>query len=176
MSSSTTDWTRRAFLGAAGAGLAITAIGRRAAAQQQPAAPARAGARPVSIASGNGLRATTMTRDMLKNGADPLDAIVEGVKIIEDDPADNSVGYGGLPNEEGVVELDAGAARQHERQHGGGGGQAEGGREGGFHCGLWMVGAEGRTGARLPPRRGNLGKARGVRAARSVVRTAIAGG
>src|SRR5262249_52923922 len=36
-----------------------------------------------------------------------LDAIVAGVKIVEDDPNDTSVGYGGLPNEDGVVELDA---------------------------------------------------------------------
>ncbi len=103
------EWTRRAFLGAAGAGLALGAVAERAAARRQgPPAPAQGGGmRPVSIASGNGLRATSITRDMLKMGSDPLDAIVEGVKIIEDDPADNSVGYGGLPNEEGIVELDA---------------------------------------------------------------------
>ncbi len=105
---SDSDWTRRAFLGAAGAGLALGAMGRRASARQQAGAAAPAApTRPVAIASGNGLRATSMTRDMLKIGADPLDAIVEGVKIIEDDPQDNSVGYGGLPNEEGIVELDA---------------------------------------------------------------------
>src|SRR5262249_45462896 len=40
-------------------------------------------------------------------GADPLDAIVEGVKIQELDPSDTSVGYGGLPNADGVVQLDA---------------------------------------------------------------------
>ncbi|MGI8744164.1 MAG: N(4)-(beta-N-acetylglucosaminyl)-L-asparaginase [Bryobacteraceae bacterium] len=44
---------------------------------------------------------------MLKTGADTLDAVVAGVNIVELDPKDNSVGYGGLPNEEGVVELDA---------------------------------------------------------------------
>jgi N4-(beta-N-acetylglucosaminyl)-L-asparaginase len=36
-----------------------------------------------------------------------LDAIVAGIKIVEDDPSDMSVGYGGLPNEDGIVELDA---------------------------------------------------------------------
>jgi N4-(beta-N-acetylglucosaminyl)-L-asparaginase len=36
-----------------------------------------------------------------------LDAIVAGIKIVEDDPNDDSVGYGGLPNEEGVVQLDS---------------------------------------------------------------------
>lgn len=39
--------------------------------------------------------------------ADPLDAVVAGVALVEDDPTDHSVGLGGLPNEDGVVELDA---------------------------------------------------------------------
>lgn len=63
--------------------------------------------KPVVIASGNGLAAVNKAMEMLRGGADPCDAVVQGVKIIEDDPKDNSVGYGGLPNEEGVVELDA---------------------------------------------------------------------
>jgi len=44
---------------------------------------------------------------MIRTGADTLDAVIAGVNINEDDPEDNSVGYGGLPNELGVVELDA---------------------------------------------------------------------
>ncbi len=44
---------------------------------------------------------------MLHSGADTLDAVVAGVNIVELDPKDHSVGYGGLPNEEGVVELDS---------------------------------------------------------------------
>src|SRR5207245_8146495 len=43
----------------------------------------------------------------LQEGADPLDAAVAGVNLVEDDPADMTVGYGGVPNEEGVVQLDA---------------------------------------------------------------------
>jgi N4-(beta-N-acetylglucosaminyl)-L-asparaginase len=43
----------------------------------------------------------------MTGGTDTLDAGVEGVKIQELDPEDNSVGYGGLPNEAGVVQLDA---------------------------------------------------------------------
>ena len=45
--------------------------------------------------------------EILKAGGDPLDAVIAGVNIVEDDPDDMSVGYGGLPNEDGVVELDA---------------------------------------------------------------------
>ena len=59
------------------------------------------------VASANGLRATEKAMELLKSGSDPLDAILAGVNIIEDDPNDMSVGLGGLPNEDGVVELDA---------------------------------------------------------------------
>lgn len=60
-----------------------------------------------AVASGNGIRATEKAMELLKVGSDPLDAVIAGVNIVEEDPNDRSVGYGGLPNEEGVVELDA---------------------------------------------------------------------
>ena len=59
------------------------------------------------VSSGNGLRATEKAMELLRQGSDPLDAVIAGVNIIEEDPDDTSVGYGGLPNEDGVVELDA---------------------------------------------------------------------
>jgi len=67
------------------------------------------GGRPKNtvIASSNGLRACSRAMQMLRANRDTLDAVIAGVNIQEDDPEDNSVGYGGLPNEEGVVELDA---------------------------------------------------------------------
>jgi N4-(beta-N-acetylglucosaminyl)-L-asparaginase len=75
--------------------------------------------RPVVISSANvsrapngeifngGLACVTKAMEMIKAGEDTLDAVVAGVNIVEDDPRDSSVGYGGLPNEEGDVELDA---------------------------------------------------------------------
>lgn len=63
--------------------------------------------RPIVIASGNGLQATAKAMELIQGGADALDAVIAGVNLVEDDPRDNSVGYGGLPNEDGVVELDA---------------------------------------------------------------------
>jgi N4-(beta-N-acetylglucosaminyl)-L-asparaginase len=45
--------------------------------------------------------------DMVVAGADPLDAVIAGVNMVELDPNDMTVGLGGLPNEEGVVQLDA---------------------------------------------------------------------
>ncbi len=59
------------------------------------------------IASHNGLAATRTAFELLQAGQDTLDAVVAGVMEVEDDPQDTSVGYGGLPNEEGIVELDA---------------------------------------------------------------------
>lgn len=64
-------------------------------------------ARPVVIASDNGIRGVKKAYDMIVEGADTLDAIIAGVNIQELDPEDQSVGLGGLPNEEGVVQLDA---------------------------------------------------------------------
>lgn len=59
------------------------------------------------IASDNGIRATEKAMEVMLQGGDPLDAVIAGVNIVEEDPNDTSVGYGGIPNEEGVVELDA---------------------------------------------------------------------
>ncbi len=61
----------------------------------------------VSIASANGLMAITKAIEVMRSGGSTLDAVIAGVNIVEDDPEDSSVGYGGLPNEEGVVELDS---------------------------------------------------------------------
>ena len=69
--------------------------------------PSRWAAKPVAVASANGLRGVQKAFDMLMQGADTLDSVVEGVKIQELDPNDDSVGYGGLPNADGVVQLDA---------------------------------------------------------------------
>jgi N4-(beta-N-acetylglucosaminyl)-L-asparaginase len=64
--------------------------------------------RPAVIASANGLRGVKVAYDMIaQRGADPLDAAIAGVNIQELDPDDQSVGLGGLPNAEGVVQLDA---------------------------------------------------------------------
>ena len=63
--------------------------------------------RNIVIASSNGLRACSRAMELLTAGQDTLDAVIAGVNINEEDPEDSSVGYGGLPNEEGIVELDA---------------------------------------------------------------------
>src|SRR5258706_9000329 len=82
----------------------------------QAAAGRSGGGKPLVIASANGNvyknggrqagveRAFTM---MTSGGADVLDALIAGVTICELDPAEDSVGYGGLPNADGVVQLDS---------------------------------------------------------------------
>jgi N4-(beta-N-acetylglucosaminyl)-L-asparaginase len=71
------------------------------------AAVAPAGTRPLIVSAGNGFHHLDDGMDVLKSGGDTLDAVLAVVTKVEDDPNDDSVGYGGLPNEEGVVELDA---------------------------------------------------------------------
>lgn len=93
--------TRRGFF--AITGLSAAAIAARKALAR--ATPGPGG--PVAISSANGLLTTARAVEILKAGGDPLDACVEGVRIVEDDPNDNTVGLGGLPNEDGIVELDA---------------------------------------------------------------------
>jgi N4-(beta-N-acetylglucosaminyl)-L-asparaginase len=69
--------------------------------------------RPDFIAVGSaprfngGLNACTKAVDVMKSGGDTLDAVIQGVNIVELDPREDSIGYGGLPNEDGIVELDA---------------------------------------------------------------------
>jgi len=65
------------------------------------------GSRPVVVGSTNGLKAAELAVQRMRDGADPLDAVVAGANLVEDDPKDMSVGYGGIPNEDGVVQLDA---------------------------------------------------------------------
>jgi N4-(beta-N-acetylglucosaminyl)-L-asparaginase len=59
------------------------------------------------ISSANGFAHLGDGMQVLKSGGDPLDAVLEVVTKVEDDPNDDSVGFGGLPNEDGVVQLDA---------------------------------------------------------------------
>ena len=96
--------TRRGFLGAAGVAAVSLRLPSLGAA---PALLRRRTARAAAVSSANGLRAVSRAMELMLQGTDTLDAAIEGVKIQELDPNDNSVGYGGLPNEDGVVQLDA---------------------------------------------------------------------
>ena len=103
--------SRRQFLetgAAAAAGLAFTTPQTAAALDRRTLQAGAGAARPVVIASANGLRGVQRAYDMIaRDRADTLDAIIAGVNIQELDPDDQSVGLGGLPNADGVVQLDA---------------------------------------------------------------------
>jgi N4-(beta-N-acetylglucosaminyl)-L-asparaginase len=82
---------------------------------QGPTVVTRGGVRPIVISSANGHRhknggtqtAVERAFSMMSQGGDVLDALIAGVNIVELDPEDTSVGYGGLPNADGIVQLDA---------------------------------------------------------------------
>jgi len=106
------ELNRRDFVKTAATG-ALAAV-PRAAFGQVPAV--RGGrVRPVVVAAANGhqskdARNATCVQtayELIVQGGDVLDALIAGVNIVELDPDDTSVGYGGLPNADGVVQLDA---------------------------------------------------------------------
>ena len=114
-----TNKTRREFLkNSAATGIAAPAILRSTARANQAHLPlvvssSNVSRSPDGQAFQGGIACVTRAMEMIKNGRDTLEAVVAGVNIVENDPRDNSVGYGGLPNEEGEVELelDDGAKR-----------------------------------------------------------------
>ncbi len=106
-------FARRSLLGGAlaagAAGLACGTTPARSVQDPRSSAPARAARKgyPILVGSTNALAGMKLHYAKLLEGADPLDVAIEVVKIAEADPEDTSVGLGGLPNEEGVVQLDA---------------------------------------------------------------------
>ncbi|PCH81426.1 MAG: asparaginase [Planctomycetota bacterium] len=95
--------TRRSLLGVAAAGAATAVLPRGLRGSALLAKPKS----PVAISSANGLRTVAEAWRLAQDGMRPVSAAVKGVAIVEADPNDMSVGYGGLPNEQGVVQLDA---------------------------------------------------------------------
>jgi N4-(beta-N-acetylglucosaminyl)-L-asparaginase len=101
--------SRRDFLGTAVAGsLSLGLLDPRSHGQEsKKSEAASSGKRPIIISAHNGLAYLDDGYALLASGGDTLDAALKVVRGPEDDPNDTSVGLGGLPNEEGVVELDA---------------------------------------------------------------------
>lgn len=102
---------RRGFLAAVG-GAAFAPVSLSVASSGAVRAPGDEHRGKCVIASGNGLwkdgkGCVVEAMARIDAGQDPVDAVVAGVTLVEDDPTDHSVGYGGLPNEHGVVQLDA---------------------------------------------------------------------
>ena len=85
------------------------------------------GTKPIIVGSANGFMdknsgprtAVEVAYMQVGQGADILDALIAGVNIVELDPTDSSVGYGGMPNADGVVQLDACCMHGAKRRAGG---------------------------------------------------------
>ena len=102
--------TRRDFVTAAGAMTSaslLAALESPLAAAEQPTPQFPAAKRAVIISKYTGAQSMDGAYELMRRGGDTLDAALFMCKVQEDDPLDDSVGLGGLPNEEGEVELDA---------------------------------------------------------------------
>ncbi len=105
--------TRRQFVSRAAVASAAAAAHPLFA--QAPAVLTRGPVRPTVVASANGAKFTNggprtcvaEAFERMARGEDILDALIAGVNILELDPEEDSVGFGGLPNADGVVQLDS---------------------------------------------------------------------
>src|SRR5580700_5591195 len=121
------NWTRRKFFLSTLAG-SLAASSRRMFGASVPVGEAAfplvgtqasfKAARPLIVCAANGFQHLNDGMEILKSGGDTLDAVLAVVTKVEDDPNDDSVGYGGLPNEDGVVELDASVMHGPSRRAG----------------------------------------------------------
>src|ERR1700734_2622428 len=109
MTFSRRDFVKTSLLGAVAAGVGTQARGEESEQGAAPERDAQSGPhkRPIIVCANNGYAYLENAFAFLKGGGDTLDAALKVVRGPEDDPNDDSVGLGGIPNEEGVVELDA---------------------------------------------------------------------
>ena len=121
-----TEINRREFVRATTAA-AVAAASPAAAFGQAPTMMTPKNLKPLVVSSANGHsvknggQQTCIEKafSMIASGADVLDAVIAGVNIVELDPADSSVGFGGLPNADGVVQLDSCCMHGPKRRAGG---------------------------------------------------------
>lgn len=107
-------WTRRRFFLSTLASGVVAGTGRifggasvaRASGEPQTGIVGK-GTRPLIVSAHNGLKHLDAGMQVLRTTGETLDAVLAVVTKVEDDPSDHTVGYGGLPNEDGVVQLDA---------------------------------------------------------------------
>ena len=104
MACSRRDFMGAALLGSLSLGVNGVTSGQKS---QGAAAGPKVAKKPVLISAANGFNYLDAGYELLRKGSDTLDAALRVVRGPEDDPNDDSVGLGGLPNEEGVVELDS---------------------------------------------------------------------
>jgi len=115
---------RREFVVSSAAGIAAAAHTRASA---KAPAVIRQSLKPLVVSSANGFEyknggtktGIEIAFGMITEGKDVLDAVLAGVNVCELDPEETSVGYGGLPNADGVVQLDASCMHGPKKRAGG---------------------------------------------------------
>jgi N4-(beta-N-acetylglucosaminyl)-L-asparaginase len=110
LSFSRRDFVKTSVLGAVAAGVGTRAQGEESkpsAGSHEQDTQTGSHKRPIIVCANNGYAYLEDAFVFLKGGGDTLDAALRVVRGPEDDPNDDTVGLGGIPNEEGVVELDA---------------------------------------------------------------------
>ncbi len=118
---------RRDFVLTSAAGLAAAAATPRTLFGQGPTMMTPRSVKPIVVSSANGHRfknggtktCVETAFEGIVRGDDVLDSLIAGVNIVELDPEDTSVGYGGLPNADGVVQLDSCCMHGPKKQAGG---------------------------------------------------------
>ncbi len=96
------NFLNRSFLGALGLGFSSTSCQANTTALKQEQG------RPLVISTWkHGMAANAKAWEILSHGGKAIDAVEQGVRVVEDDPTNQSVGLGGLPDREGIVTLDA---------------------------------------------------------------------
>jgi N4-(beta-N-acetylglucosaminyl)-L-asparaginase len=119
--------SRRAFLKTSAGSIALSALMPHGAAARGPGILVRRAVRPVVISDYSGFEfknggtenAVERAFRLITKGDDVLDALIAGVNIPELDPLETGIGYGALPNADGVVQLDASCMHGPKKRAGG---------------------------------------------------------
>ena len=104
-----TTTSRRDFLAqAASVTVVARALTGTAAAEDNRPVLSQAQPRPLVVSTWPfGKPSNERTLQILKEGGTPLDAVEQGIRLTESDLGNPSVGLGGIPDSEGIVQLDA---------------------------------------------------------------------
>src|SRR5437899_2035967 len=116
---------RNFMIGSSAVGVGVASS--RAAKSKVPTMLIPAAVKPLVISSANGNKfknggnviCVQKAFSMITRGDDVLDAVIAGVNIVEEEPLDDSVGYGGLPNADGVAQLDSSCMHGPKKRAGG---------------------------------------------------------
>jgi N4-(beta-N-acetylglucosaminyl)-L-asparaginase len=118
---------RREFVRTTAAGVGLAAVAPLGATRMAPEIMIRSAVKPLVISDASGIQfknggsecAVERAFRLMTQGKDVLDALIAGVNIPELDPEETGIGYGALPNAEGVVQLDASCMHGPRRRAGG---------------------------------------------------------